>query len=278
MRRTILFIKMRNIVLFIVVLAFGLPAKAQEQNICDLLDSAYCVYKDNENMCFASKWTFLNSKSYSITTHLKTIEPTIKRRKIAKRKKGYHIKRGRSGYQKGQLIIYKPSILLSKDTIIIRTNYLLAAITGKCLYQGTSKLAMFVYTDGSWTYITSWEPRLEYRRRETLDDFMDVCYQKAVERITELSGGKKPKVLRVGEYWPYYTKQLNNYIIPAGANLKRFRRKADYFVGWPQATLNHNVITISLKIIKSNQLTKIDNMNVFETVSIKIDFSDKFLE
>lgn len=268
---------MKKSLILLFSLMVCLSLYAQGQDIRSLLDSAYNAYESNKDCIFSRNFSLYNSDSYKIERRLKNKDRKIKKRNLIITDSCINVKNWKPNHRTGNTIIGSPTISLFRDSIIIHTGLLSANEKG--YYYGISDIALFVLdaSNNKWMFVKNWRPDLEFRKKGTFDDLAEECFQKAVSFIQEKSKKENISIYRIAEYWPNLNSENVYPTIPSGANPRWFKDKADYFVGYPEASLNGNTITVTLKIIESDKITDIHHLKYFDTVSLTYDFSKNLL-
>lgn len=268
---------MKKLYILILLSVVCVPVMGQVQNLRQLLDTAYTVY-NSRNVYFAKKFSLYNPDQYSIERIKEVKDLVLGRRDLILTDSGKHFKikiHKKLDFDLNRSVLDFPSFFLYGDTILIYTTLLSPQKKG--FSYGTGECSLFVYNKATnrWQYDKSWRPELNFRSKCSFTDFTEICFRKAIEQIKN-KGNKNPKIFRIEEYWPgaYYNRE--HLTIPSGAKSSWFKKKADYFVGYPEATLDGNTITISLRIIESKDITDIENLKNYETVSITYDFSHSY--
>jgi len=221
---------------------------SQEQNFCELLDTAlanYCSLVDSQGKCVLVKCNmYYNEKTYSIEQNHKVLVSLES--KIIWRWSKFNL-------HKGDIMLEQPRLFIQGDTLHV------ICAGSRCrkkryFYYGTSVYSQFVYseTDNRWHYTRSFIPWLEYR----LMDFQNDVYTKCVSSaLDSLSQSKPGETFRVWIANAWYSPELKWELLEIPSNIKMSRpgRFLDYYIGYPEIAFIGKRVRVSVRIIKANK-------------------------
>ncbi|MBQ4450003.1 MAG: hypothetical protein II900_06185 [Prevotella sp.] len=257
---------MKKVLFLLLMISFGRVAYGQD--FYAMLDTAYieyCKHNDpNNDKIFFENWTYLTPNGYTIAKQKKT--------RIYKQHNGSHKDIS------GKYCIDYPSIYFSEDSIYIVNHDLQA--NDKEFYFGISYISLFTYDrlNNKWNYSKGFIPELEFRNESSMQKMLKQCFLKAIDTIKKHSTENSISIYRISDCCGHLglTESDDIPYIPYGEELSNYKSKADYFVGYPEITLNKDVFCVSFKIIRSDQIGKSFKLDDAQTVSVSHNIKDSF--
>ncbi|MBR5717032.1 MAG: hypothetical protein IKX59_10630 [Bacteroidales bacterium] len=275
--------KIKRYILFFFIVAFHNLAIAQEQDLNEILDIAYvdfCQHLDPSNKLFFPKnLTFFNSNSFAIEENHQT--------KNLIRKKQYHSlrsfpwKKWPHNFKQDTYFIDTPTIILKRDSIIVMNHSAGVGAEGGFRY-GYSYISLFVFNKekNKWIFEKGWKPELEFRKSTLFDSLLEQCRNKAINYIQTQSKKDDVMIYQVSDYYPpnYFAEnQPNILLVPYGIDCSDFKKKADYYIAYPQVTFRGKRMTISMRVIESSKYNANQELSDFQIVSEEYDL-DSYLQ
>ncbi|MBR5764822.1 MAG: hypothetical protein IKX93_09405, partial [Bacteroidaceae bacterium] len=139
-------------------------------------------------------------------------------------------------------------------------------------------ISLFTYDkfNNKWNISKGYAPSLEFRSESSVDKIAKQCFLKAIDAIKNKANGKSMSIYRIADNCDgmlYLTEAEEIPCVPYGKKLSEYKSKADFFIGYPEMTLDKDVFVVSFKIIKSEQVGKSFKLEDAQTISVshKID-------
>ena len=266
---------MSNSIMKRIYLMFGLILFCQFaycQDFYAMLDTAYvefCKHKDPDNkLIFFKNRNYLNyNGSY-----------TIAKRKKGKLYKTYYAEKHKKF--SGKYCIDYPSVYFSEDSIYIVNHDL--EIGDKGYFYGYSYISLFTYDkfNNKWNISKGYAPSLEFRSESSVDKIAKQCFLKAIDAIKNKANGKSMSIYRIADNCDgmlYLTEAEDIPCVPYGKKLSEYKSKADFFIGYPEMTLDKDVFVVNFKIIKSEQVGKSFKLEDAQTISVSHKINEHLL-
>lgn len=236
-----------------------LSIKICGQDFYSMLDYSYIEYCRNNDAqarsIFVKNFSFYPPHDYSIEKNRKCkIYNEVKK-----------------NLKNGTLVLDFPTILLRKDSICIINHELEVCKTG--FHFGESYISWFVYdrSRAKWSYAIGGKPELESRNWNFNETLLKKCVKKAIDSILNQNSGKKISIYGIQDYFPIINdNDINIPFLAFGENASVYKSKVDYFIGYPEINLNNDVLSVSIKIIKSSDMTTPSKLTNYQTVSVEL--------
>lgn len=246
---------------------------AQERNLCELLDISYtiaCQKLDPKNKLIFIKNETLFYNHYTIEDTHKT-QIYREKRFIPQSKKFFSWFDWSNKLRPGTEILEFPYVYLKNDSIIIMNHISIVLGNGRFAY-GPSHFSLFVYDHdrNDWILNKNWIPDLQARISPNLNDLIEECRLKTINEIQKSESHKETKIYLISDYCPY-SKNYEDQLVPKGHRLSRFKRKADYIIGYPEIYLCENRLIIKMKFIKSNDIKSYKKSGRYQTSSMQVE-------
>lgn len=112
----------------------------------------------------------------------------------------------------------------------------------------------------------------------SMQKMLKQCFLKAIDTIKKHSTENSISIYRISDCCGHLglTESDDIPYIPYGEEFSNYKSKADYFVGYPEITLNKDVFCVSFKIIRSDQIGKSFKLDDAQTVSVSHNIKDSF--
>lgn len=270
-----------------IFLLFGLCAicatiNAQEQDLCLLLDTAYCDFLKlmPERPIFVKNWTYYSKEPYAIEKECATIVRKYKRREFRFINDGIKSVKVYKFWKKGDILFEEPRIYFYKDTIIIMNSICVfdkIEDDNEWFCYGPSCFSMFTYNDtgNRWQHVKDWKPQLQSRIISSFDTLMTNCYIQVVDSIKKKKSIQHARIYEIGDYSPISldnTKYVSHFV-PSGFRPSSLKKYVDYFIGYPRITLCGRRIRIEFKYIASHKVKDEFDIDEMDSISFEFDMS-----
>ena len=274
---------MKRYILFFFIVTFHNLAIAQEQDLTEILDIAYvdfCQHLDPSNkLLFPKNLTFFNSNSFAIEENHQTKNLINKKQyhslRIFPRKKWPH------NLKQDTYFIDTPTIIIKRDSIIVMNHSASVGAEGGFRY-GYSYFSLFVFKKekNKWLFEKGWKPELEFRMSTLFDSLLEHCRNKAINYIQIQSKKDDVVIYQVSDYCPtnYFNENQSNILsVPYGLDCSDFKKKADYYIAYPQVTFRGKRMTVTMRVIESAKYKAPQELSDFQIVSEEYDL-DSYLQ